>query len=302
MKIFFLALTFLLLHTFLIQAQEFDCKVQVLSQRATQTDQAVFQTLRTAIFEFMNNRRWTADKFTQNERIECSFFINITEDPGNNTFRANVTIQASRPVLNSSYNTVLMNHQDEWRFEYVQFQPLEFNENAYTNNLTSLLGFYAYIILGLDYDSFSPKGGTMLFQKAQNVLNNVPVGGGDMAYGWRPNDGLRNRYWLIENILNPKFEVFRDISYEYHRLALDKMHEDVRQPRQTIISNLKKIEPTYTSSPNAMIMQFFFNAKSDELINIFTKAPPAEKNEAATILTRFDPGRTQKYSNLTGGK
>jgi hypothetical protein len=191
----------LILNSFLLfinttSAQELNCKVQVVSQRATTTDPQVFKTLETAIYEFMNNRRWTNDNFTANERIECSIMLNITDDPGTGRFIATATVQSSRPVFNSSYNSVLLNISDPaWQFEYVQFQPLQYNDNVYQYSLTSLLAFYAYIIVGLDYDSYSLKGGTPYFEKAQQVLNTVPQGvrmlqDGDLLMVFETDTGL----------------------------------------------------------------------------------------------------------------
>jgi hypothetical protein len=251
----------------------------------------------------MNNRKWTQDVYANNERIECSIFLNITEDDGSGKFSATVNVQSSRPVFNTSYNSVLLNHADQsWRFEYVQFQPLIFTEGTYTDNLTSLLAFYAYLIIGLDYDSYSLKGGSLYFQKAQEVVNLIPQNG-EFAGGWRQADGnLRNRYWIIENILNPRFEIFRKINYEYHRLAMDKMYDDIRTSRAQITSLLKSIESVYATNPNAMVIQMFFAAKQNELINLYSKASPQEKAEVVNLLTKYDPVNAQKYNAITNSK
>lgn len=301
-KIFFAAFFFLSV-TLQLKAQELNCKVQILAQRATTTDQQVFKTLETSIFEFMNNRKWTQDVYANNERIECSIFLNITEDDGSGKFSATVNVQSSRPIFNTSYNSVLLNHADQsWKFEYVQFQPLIFTEGTYTDNLTSLLAFYAYLIIGLDYDSYSLKGGSLYLQKAQEVVNLIPQNG-EFAVGWRQADGnLRNRYWIIENILNPRFEIFRKINYEYHRLAMDKMYDDTRTSRTKITSLLKNIESVYATNPNAMVIQMFFAAKQNELINLYSKASPLEKAEAVNLLTKYDPVNGQKYNAITGSK
>jgi hypothetical protein len=281
-----------------VTAQELNCKVQVVTQRATTTDPQVFKTLQTAIYEFMNNRKWTSDTYAPNERIECSIFLNITDDNGSGRFGATATIQASRPVFNSSYNSVLLNIADQnWVFEYIQFQPLEYNNNVFISNLTSLLAFYAHLIIGLDNDSYALKGGTVNFERALQVLNNVPQNS-DFSVGWRPTDNVRNRYWLIENILNPRFEVFRQINYEYHRNGMDKMYDNPTAARQVITSNIKKLEAVAASTPNAMIMQQFFAAKSQELINIYSKASPQEKNEMSNLLTKLDPVNGQKYAAM----
>jgi hypothetical protein len=279
-------------------AQELNCKVQVVTQRATTTDPQVFKTLQTAIYEFMNNRKWTGDSYTNNERIECSIFLNITDDNGSGKFGATATIQSSRHAFNSSYNSVLLNIADQqWTFEYIQFQPLEYTDNIFTSSLTSLLAFYAHIIIGIDNDSYSLKGGTTNFERALQVMNNVPQNA-DFSAGWRPTDGLRNRYWLIENIQNPKFEVFRQINYDYHRTGIDKMYDNINTSRQVITACVKKLESVASSNPNAMILQQFFAAKSPELINIYSKASPQEKAEMVNLLTKLDPVNGQKYAAM----
>lgn len=289
----------LFLLSFLIaKGQELDCKVQVLSQKATTTDNQIFKTLETSIFEFMNNKKWTDNVVGINEKIECSLFINITGDDGSGNFRANVTIQSSRPVFNSTYNSVLLNYADQdWRFEYVQFQPLRFTIGSYTDNLSSLLAFYAYIIIGLDFDSYSLKGGSSYFQRAQEIVNLIPQNSA-FATGWRPNDDVRNRYWMIENILNPKYERLRILNYEYHRLAMDNMYDDVRKSRLQITELLKSLDPIFVSNPNAMILKMFMNAKQNELIGLYSGAPPQEKNEAVNLLTKYDPVNGQRYSAI----
>lgn len=300
MKYIFSTITLFFIGINLLKAQELNCKVQVLAQRATATDQQVFKTLQTAIFEFMNNKKWTQDTYTGNEKIECTLFINITSDPGGNKFGADVTIQSSRPAFNASFNAVLLNYADaNWNFEYVQFQPIIYTDGVYTDNLSSLLAFYAYVILGLDYDSYSLKGGSLYFQKAQEIVNFVPQNT-EFSAGWQ-NTGVnqRNRYALIENILNPRFEVFRQINYDYHRISLDKMYDDVRTSRTQILSYLKKIDPIYTTNPNAMVLQMFFNAKSTELISLYSKASPTEKTELRNLLTKFDPVNSQKYEAMS---
>ena len=293
----FLFSTFLFVNS--VSGQELNCKVQVVSQRATTTDPQVFKTLETAIFEFMNSRKWTNDNFSSNERIECSIMLNITDDDGTGSFIATATIQSSRPVYNASYNSVLLNISDpSWSFQYVQFQPLQYNDNVFQYNLTSLLAYYAYVIIGLDYDSYSLKGGSPYFQLAQQVLNTVPQSGND-SKGWTSQGELRNRYWLIENILNNKYSEFRQVNYDYHRLGMDKMYEDARAARLIVSNSIKTLETTASSNPNSMILQQFFAAKSTELINIYSKAAPQEKAEMVNLLTKLDPVNGQKYSTIS---
>lgn len=271
--------------------------VQVIARQVQQTDQQVFRTLETSIREFMNNRRWTSDNFAVSERIECGMVINITEELSGNRFKANVTIQSSRPVHNSAYNTVLLNHNDrDWEFEYVEHQPIEFNPNSFQNNLSSLLAFYAYLIIGLDYDSFSPKGGDPYFDMAQNIINNIPSNL-DVS-GWRAFDSNRNRYWMIENLLNSRYESVRETIYNYHLNGLDKMYEDLTDGRKNIIESLRLMEKAAVENPNTQLITMFFNAKSDELVNIFSQAPQQEKAQVIQLLYRMDSGNTSKYSRI----
>lgn len=296
-------LTFALLFTLILvkplTAQELNCKVTVLTQRLQTADKKIFSTLQTSIFEFMNNRKWTDDVFQPEERIECSMLINVTDELGSNQYKATVSIQVSRTAFNTSYSTPILNYADkDWVFTYVEYQPLEFNENQFTDNLTSMLAFYAYYIIGLDYDTYSLQGGTPYFQDAQTVLNNVPSNLGDNAPGWKPTDGQRNRYWMLENTLSPKFEVMREINYQYHIKGLDVMYENTTNGRQVILAMLKKMQPIVERYPNAMIIQMWFDAKREELIKMFTGAPPAEKIQAYNLLVKLDATNQDKYNAI----
>lgn len=278
-------------------AQELNCKVTVLAQRLQTADPRIFKTLETAIFEYLNNRKWTNDVFLPEERIECAMLINITDEAGSNNYKATVSIQVARPGYNSTYNSPVLNHSDkEWLFEYVEFQPIVFNENAFNDNLSSLLGYYAYLIIGMDYDTYSLKGGTPYFNKAQTILNNVPSG--DNNPGWRPFDSQRNRYWIIENLLNPRYDVMREVAYQYHRQGIDVMYDNVTNGRQVVINCLQKMEKVAIDFPNAMIFQMFFNAKREELIKMFSEASPNEKTTALNLLQKIDATNQDKYNAI----
>ncbi|GEP95967.1 type IX secretion system protein PorD [Chitinophaga cymbidii] len=286
-------------------AQELRANVSVQAgpKLSTGTDRKVLTTLQTALSEFINNRRWSDDAFTPAERIECNFLLNITDAPGNNTYKATLTIQATRPVFNASYNSSLLNTQDpNIVFKYVEFQPLEFNEqrivgnDPLVSNLTATIAYYIYIILGMDYDSFSPRGGDPYFKKALNVVNNAPDGR-DIA-GWKAFEGNRNRYWLQDNLLNVKFSRFHDVMYQYHRMGLDQMYEDVSKGRAAIVNCLNMLMAIHEDVPNSMLMQVFFNAKSDELLKIFSAAPPQEKARAAQMMAQLDVPNANKYQQL----
>ena len=284
-----------------VSAQELQARITVNASRiGTQVDKKVFQTLQTSLLNFLNNRKWTNETFQQQEKIVCSFFLNIEKAVGTNVYQASLTVQAARPVFNSTYESPLINHQDDGVvFKYVEFQPLEFNENRVQGtdpiaaNLTAIFAYYAYVILGLDYSSFGQHGGDTYYQKAQNIVNNAPETR-DIA-GWRAFDGLRNRYWLIENLTNNRYNLVHDAYYSYFRLGLDQMYENEVTARNAILNTLNLLNTVNTEIPNSMIIQFFFQGRSGELIKIFKKAPPDERGRALDVLGRVDVSNSSLY-------
>ena len=281
-------------------AQELNCQVSVLTPQIQESNKTIYETLQNQIRDFMNNRRWTSDDFKNNERIECSMIINITERSGTEDFKATIQIQSRRPVFNSSYNSPMINHQDnDFNFHYVQDQVLDFDENSISTNLTAALAYYAYIIIGFDYDSFSLEGGTPYFLKAQNIVNNAQ---NLSERGWKAFENQRNRYWLIENILNVQFKPFRTSFYKYHRLAFDKMSENVNEPRLLILDCLRDLRKVYNDRPGSFLLQFFFNAKADEVVSLFSQGTPDEKSQVTQLLTTIDPGNISKYNTIAAGK
>jgi len=277
-------------------AQELNCTIKVITPQLQTADPKVFEDMQKAVYEFMNNRRWTADIFSQQERIECSMLINITKELASDKYQAQVTIQSNRPVYNSSYNSTLLNLVDkEWTITYTQYQPLEYNDNASLSELTSLLAYYAYIIIGMDYDSFSPKGGTPYFQKAQNIVN---MSQNSDSKGWKSFESTRNRYWLVENILNQKYDNIRLAVYKYHREGMDKMYDNPDEARKVISDCFSMLSKVHEEYPNSMFMQNFFSAKSEEIINIFSKATPQEKTTAVNTLVKLDASNSQKYQAI----
>jgi len=284
-----------------VDAQELDAKVTVLATRVPSTvDHKIFQTLQGAIFNFLNNRKWSNEGFQNNEKITCNFLINISSAGDNNTYQANLTVQAGRPVFNSSYQSPLINFNDDsFTFRYVEYQPLDFNENRvqgsepYAANLTAELAYYVYIILGLDFDSFSLRGGDSYFQKALNIVNNAPDSR-DIS-GWKPFDGVRNRYWLTENLTNSKYTLIHDAYYSYYRSGLDQMYDKESEGRAAVLNTLNMLNTVNTETPNTMIMQFFFQGKSSEISKIFQKSPPDEKSRALELLTKLDITNLNKY-------
>lgn len=281
--------------------QEFQAKVTVLANRVpTTVDKKIFQTLQTQLTNFINNRKWTGDAFQPTERIQCSFLLNIENVVETNVYQASLTIQAARPVYNSSYSTALINFQDaDVTFRYVEYQPVEFNENRVqgtdplASNLTATFAYYLNIILGLDYDSFSAKSGDVFFQKSQNIVNNAPENRG--ISGWKAFDGLRNRYWLTENLLNTRYNVVHDVIYNYYRQGLDNMYENENEARTQILNALIQLQAVNQENPNSMVVQFFMAGKSIELIRIFKKAAPPDRSRAIETLQKLDVANTSKY-------
>jgi hypothetical protein len=284
-----------------LQAQELQANVAVVANRLPSTvDHKQFQTLQTALYNFINNRQWSNESFKPEERIVCNFLINIASAGDNNTYQATLTVQAGRPVYNTSYQSPLINFQDEsFTFRYVEFQPLDFNENRvqgsepYAANLTAEIAYYAYIILGLDFDTFSLRGGDPYFQKALNIVNNAPEG--QNINGWKPFDGVRNRYWLVENLTNSKYNLIHDAYYSYFRSGLDQLYDKEADGRTAVLNALNMLNTVNMENPNTMIIQFWFQGKATELSNIFKKSPPDEKARALDLLTKLDISNINKY-------
>lgn len=296
MKLITLIIASVLTFSNCLKAQELNCTVKVLSPAIQGTERSVFETLETAVKEFMNNTRWTNDNFKQDEKIECNLTINVTKRLSVDEFEANIIVQSRRPVYKSSYNTNLINYQDnDFTFKYTPFQPFEFNENTFTNNLTSTLAYYAYIFIGLDYDTFSPDGGTPYYQKAQTIVNNAQNAA---EKGWKAFEGSKNRYWLAENLANANFKGVRSCLYNYHRMGLDMMTNDVELARKNIAEALDGLLKVHNMQMGSFLMQVFFLAKADEIVNIFSVATPEVKAKLVPMLNTIDPGNVTKYEKL----
>ena len=284
-----------------VQSQELQARVTVLSNRvATTVDKKIFITLQTQLTNLLNNRRWTNDTYRQNEKIECSFILNIESLVEPNIYKATLNIQAARPVYHASYQAAMVNFQDQdVTFKYIEFQPVEFNESrvqgtdATVANLTAIFAYYAYTIIGLDYDSFSPKGGEPYFRKAQNIVNNAPEG--RAISGWRIFDGLRNRYWLNENLINTRYNTIHDVIYGYYRSGLDNLYDKEEDARVNVLNTLILLQSFAKENPNTMIQQFFLQGKYQELVGIFKKSAPADKVKAAELLSELDVPNASKY-------
>ena len=290
--------------TFTVHGQEIQARLSVIvSKVSTQIDKKIFQTLQTSLTNFLNSRRWTNDVFQPAEKIQCNFLLTIDEDKGNNVFKAKLTVQAARPVYNTTYDSPIMNFLDDnVTFRYVEFQPIEFNENRVQGNdplaanITAVLAFYVNIILGLDYDSFSLKGGDAYFQKAWNIVNNAPENS-DIG-GWKSYESLRNRYWLAENFNNNRFALIHDALYSYYRSGMDIFYENEDAGRTGILNCLNFLNTINNENPNSMALQFFFQGKSNEFVKVFSKANAEQKNMARDLLTKLDITNTIAYKEL----
>jgi hypothetical protein len=285
---------------YVTNAQELSCKIEInYSQIQGSTNKQIFDQMQKIIFEFMNNTKWTSDVFSAQEKIECSILIVISEVTGTDEYKGSIQVISSRPVFKSSYSTQVLNVEDQdFQFKFQQFTQLEYNINTFQNNLTSILQYYAYVILGTDYDTFSPLGGTQYWQKAQLIVQNAQNA---VEPGWRQSQsGQKNRYWLVENTLQPVFKGIRDCMYAYSRNGLDKMSENAEEGRTNILKALDLLKPVYKARPASFNMQVFFNAKRDEIINIFKTAPPDEKTQVMETLMYVDPAGTTKYQKIQG--
>ncbi len=278
-------------------SQELRCNVTVSAQRIQGANQNLFRTMQSDIYEFLNTRKWTDHVYGYDEKLKCNVMIILEEQISADEFSGTIQVQLIRPVFDSSYETTILNIKDnDFRCRYVEFQPLEFNETSNRENLTNILAYYAYVILGFNYDTFSLEGGTPYFEKAQAIINNsqnLPV------KGWKSFESERNRYWLIENVLNKSYSDFRKCMYNYHRNGLDLMSQRVEEGRANIANSLRDLQKVFRKRPSTYILQMFFDAKVNELINVFSKSYPDESSRVLTILNEIDPSNGNKYSKIT---
>jgi hypothetical protein len=266
-------------------------------------DRKIFQTLQSGLTNFINNRKWTNDAFQTTEKIQCSFFLNITSMGSPNVYKATLTVQAARPAYNSTYQCPLVNFiDDNVNFKYAEFQPIEFNENrvqgsdALVSNLTAVFAYWVNIILGFDYDSYSLRGGDPYFTKAQNIVNNAPESG--EISGWKNYESQRNRYWLTENLNNNRFALFHDAVYSYYRSGMDLLYENEDEGRNGILNCLNYLSTIHKDNPNSMIMQFFFQGRSAELVKVFSKANKDTRDRALNHLLKLDVTNARVYNEL----
>ncbi len=281
------------------QAQELKCNIQINSQKIQGTNRSVFEAMQKSLYEFLNNTKWTDHAYQEGERIEYTVILTLNEQVGSDEYKGTMNVQSRRPVFASSYQTPIINILDNnVQFKYIENEQLEFNESAHLSNLTSLMAFYAYIILGYDYDTFSPLGGTPYFEKAEQIVNNAQVA---PEKGWKAYEGSKkNRYWIVNNMLNDKYRPLRRAMYLYHRRGLDVMYDKLNDGRTQVLQALVEVQKVYRQRPDADMnaLHLFLDAKRDEMIGIFSGSPSTEKAKAVNILREIDNANAQRYDEM----
>lgn len=276
------------------QAQELNCSVKVNSERITAANQQIFKTLETSLNEFVNKTKWSTREFKNNERIECSMFINVSEF-NNNVFTATIQVQASRPVFNSTYSTPILNINDkDFTFRYVEFENLFFNPNSFDSNLVSVIAFYSYMILAMDADSFEYQGGNEYLEIAQNIVGVSQAGG----KGWSQSDGLQNRFFLVNDLLSSTFDPIRLGFYDYHKGGLDLMADDLAAGKEGVKNAVLTLSKINAVRPNAYLTRVFFDTKSDEILSIFSGGPKIDITDLVDNLNRVSPLNASSWSKI----
>lgn len=283
-----------------LRAQELNFTVTVNSNQVAGTDQRVYESLREAVINFMNNRSWTNIKFEEQERIEGTMVIVVKAKDGNN-ISGELNIGLRRPVYKSNYNTPLLNYIDnDFNFTYIESQPLDFNENSYMSNLTSMLAFYAYYSLGLYFDTFGLYGGDEMYKVAEQIVTQAQSA---TEPGWKAFDSYRNRYWLLESLTNTAYRPMRQFLYDYHRLGLDVMGSGkVDEGRSTMTKSLDYVKSVYNSKPNLYFLQILNDTKRDEWKNVYSQGPQQERTKAVNIFRDIDPTHSEEYEELLNAK
>jgi hypothetical protein len=279
-----------------LSGQELNCNVTVVTDQLTTTDKRIYDNMREEITDFMRTTKWTEEEFLPFEKIECNLYITITERVSTDKFKATMQVQSVRPVFETSYNSTIFNFLDkDFSFEYIEFQPIEYTPSTFTNNLSSVLSFYAYMIIGLDFDTYSKQGGTKYLQKAQDIVNQAQ---GKDYLGWESNSTKKNnRYWLSSQYLSSSFQPLRQCMYSYHRLGMDKMAKTKEAARKVISESLQLLKDVNRDEQNSFWLQLFFTAKRDEIIKIYSDAAPAEISDLKALVNELDASNSSKYSD-----
>lgn len=279
-----------------LSAQELNCQVSVLTPQIQSSDKRIYNTLQQSIAEFMNNTNWTDDQFLNQERIQCALQITIDERVSNDEFKGSIQVQLSRPVYKSTYDSPVFTLKDnDFSFRYLEYQNIEFNQTGSNPNLASVLAFYAYIILGIDYDTFSLMGGSPYFKKAQQIVANMQTAS---ERGWKQFESTRNRYWLADNLNDPVFKPIRNFYYNYHRKGLDLMVSKKDEALNNITESLQELQKLHREKPTSFLMQTLFDAKADEIVNLLSAASPDTKTRMFNLLTEINPANTLKYQAI----
>ena len=293
----FLIAVLLFMYSLPLVAQELNCRIQINSQKIKGTNRQKFTAMRTSIYEFMNTNRWTEDVYSNEERIECNVIINLSKEVGANGYTGSITIKSTRPIYRASYNSPILNIVDnDFSFEYIENQTLEFNEHNHTSNLISTLAFYAYVIIGMDNDTYSPLGGEAYFQKANKVINNAQAD--NKVVGWKPYEGTFNRYWLVENLLHNDFKPLRNGMYSYHLDGLDVLGDQAEAGRDEITAALYNVKSTADKKQNSYLLKVFFDAKATEITKIYSDGFITNKSELVQMLKQIDPANTSKWDKM----
>ncbi len=289
---------FLILFVFVTWAQELECKVSVTAPKMEGSDRRVYESIQKALYEFMNNRKWTNYSFKNEERLDCTMLLTITDRLGSDEFRATLNVVLRRPVFNSAYNSPVLNYIDkEVQFRYVEFQPMDYNDGSFTSNLTSVFAFYAYMVLGFNFDTFTPNGGRPFFDLAQNV---VTAAQNAAEPGWKGYDSQRNRFWFAENMTNPSNGSLHEFLYKFHRLGLDQLYDKPDPGRNSITESMDLLKSMYDAKPDLYMLVIILDAKRDEFVNIYSdqKVAPMEKTKVVNILKEIDPANSSKYQAI----
>ena len=290
---FFLIIFFVFIHK--IISQELNAQVIVNSNLVNQTNQQIFQTLERSLNEFLNNQSWTNKEFLSNEKITCSFIFTLSSYK-NDKFEGTLQVQSQRPVFDSNYDSPVLNFLDkDIEFKYQEFQPLFFNKSSFESNLVSIVSYYSFLIIGLDMDTFKLNGGSFSFDNAQTIVNLARQSG---FKGWNPNESDRNRFWLIESILSNSFNDYRKSLYIYHKKGLDFMTNNNFEAKISILESINNLEKVYNVRPDSYLLQIFFDAKSDEIVNIFSGGPKVDLNSTLSVLKKISPFFNSKWKQI----
>ena len=278
-------------------SQELNCRININYSAISSPNKEMFNSMRQGIYEFINNTNWTNDLFENEERIECTILIRIDQQLSTDEFSGSISVQSSRPIFKTLYNSPLLNiFDDQFRFKYVEFETLEFNENTHLSNLTSVLAYYAYLIIGMDYDTFSLNGGDKYFLKAQKIISNAQ--NDNNATGWKSFEGLDNRYWLVENLLSPDFEKVRAFYYNYHREGLDNFTEKPDMTRETVAQSIIALRDAWNQRQRGYLFTILFDTKTDEIVNIFSEGNLMQADELVNLLNQMEPTKSDKWQKI----